>query len=222
MALAAQLQSLDDNFQKNGPKPLLEIINGVRENIPKEWDDSKPLKEGDKFPSFELPNAVGESVSSKTLLQKGPLLITFYRGEWCPFCNLALASFQKHIDSIHDRGVELVAISPELPNTSMTTTEKHALKYPVLTDENLAFTRQLGIVWEQPQSMRTVFERNKTDIVKRTGHDSLAVPIPATFLVGQDGIIVKAYADPDYTKRIEPRTAVEWIDSLNVKETNSH
>ena len=216
MALAAQMNDIDQHFQKTGPKPILDIVNHMRANIPNDFaqNQTKPIGVGDKLPPFNLPNAVGTSVSSDDLLKRGPLLIIFYRGAWCPFCNLTVAAYQKHISAIHSKGVEVVAISPELPNTSMTMTEKNKLDFAVLTDRDLSYSHQLGIVWEHPKEMQDVFKQMGVDFVERTGRSSLEVPIPATFLVGQDGIIMNAYTDPDYSKRLEPTTAVQWIDEM--------
>ena len=218
MALATQLQETDVQFQQNAPKRVVDTILSARSAISNQWNTFKPLNVGEKLPPFTLPNAIGEQVSSTTFLEKGPLIITFYRGEWCPFCNLALGALQKHIDAIHARGAELVAISPELPNTSLTTVEKHTLRFPVLTDLNLEFARKLGIVWEQPENMGEVFEEIGIEIEKRTGRASLEVPVPATFLVSGDGVVVKVSADPDYTKRVEPETVLEWLDELKRDE----
>jgi peroxiredoxin len=121
---------------------------------------------------------------------------------------------QKHIDEFKAKGVSLVAISPELPNQSLTTTEKNNLKVPVLSDIGNKYARQLGIVFSQPDTLRPVFEKFGHNLPKRNGDDSMEVPVPATILVDKKGIVRNTFIDPDYTKRVEPSTVLEWIDGL--------
>jgi peroxiredoxin len=169
---------------------------------------------GDTLPSFDLTDAVGKPVSSADLLAKGPILITFYRGSWCPFCNLALKALQKHLDEFQAKGVSLVAISPELPDTALSTREKNELKFQVLSDVGHKYARQLGIVWQMPDNLRPVFEKLGHDLITRNGDDSFEVPIPATLLVDGKGVVKKTYIEPEYTKRVEPDTVLEWINAL--------
>jgi len=212
--LADQLSSVFDGFQKNAPGPVKEAIIKATTDFKTSYDPSTAIQVGDTLPEFALSDAVGKQVSSTELLSQGALLITFYRGEWCPFCNLALAALQKHLDDFKAKGVSLVAISPELPNTSLSTAEKHALKFPVLSDVGNKYAQQLGIVFQQPDALRPVFDNFGNDLKKRNGDDSFAVPIPATLLVDKNGVVRNTFVEPDYTKRLEPSTALEWVDAL--------
>lgn len=108
----------------------------------------------------------------------------------------------------------IVAISPELPDTSLTTVEKNSLKFQVLTDEGLEYARRLGIVWKMPDSIRPMFEKFGHDLVKRNGNDSFEVPIPATLLVDGKGVVRNTYIEPDYTKRAEPDAILDWVNAL--------
>jgi peroxiredoxin len=177
-------------------------------------DPDATIQVGDKLPAFNLTDALGTSVSSTSLLCKGPILITFYRGEWCPFCNLALASLQKHLAEFQAKGVTLVAITPELPNNALSATEKHSLKFSVLSDVGNKFARELGIVWKMPEYLRPIFKKFGHDLVRDNGDDSFEVPIPATLLVDGNGVVRNTYMEPDYRKRLEPQTALKWIDAL--------
>ncbi|EHK47148.1 hypothetical protein TRIATDRAFT_291343 [Trichoderma atroviride IMI 206040] len=178
------------------------------------FDINSTIQVGASLPAFKLPNALGNEVTSDSLLAKGPVLITFYRGDWCPYCNLALRSLQLHLDEFHAKGVTMVAISPELPNTSLSTTEKNELKFEVLSDVGNKFARQLGIVWDQPKSLDSVFEAFKVDLKERHGNDSMALPIPTTILVDGKGVVRNIHIDPDYRQRLETTTALAWVDAL--------
>jgi peroxiredoxin len=127
---------------------------------------------------------------------------------------LALNALQDSLSAIKDRGVTLVAISPELPNQSLTTQEKNELQFPVLSDVENNLARKLGIVFQQPDTLRPILEANGVDLRARNGDGSYEVPFPASYLVDGEGMIRHAFLDPDYTRRLEPSTALGWIDEI--------
>ncbi|KAI9739953.1 MAG: hypothetical protein M1818_005009 [Claussenomyces sp. TS43310] len=214
MSLSDQLSSVYENFSTNAPPQVFDAITTAKNGFEASFNIDTAIKVGDTIPEFRLVNAVGDEVKSSDLLPQGPLLLSFYRGEWCPFCNLALVAMQKHLNDFKSKGVILVAISPELPNQSLTTVEKHNLKFPVLSDVGNVFSKQLGILFTQPDTLRPVFKYFGHDLEARNGDDTFAVPIPATLLVDTKGVVRNAYIEPDYTKRLETSTALEWIDAL--------
>jgi peroxiredoxin len=214
MSLASQLSAVYDGFQKNAPGPVIQSINPANSDFEAAFKNHNTIKVGDKLPPFALSDARRKEVTSDDLLKKGPLLITFYRGEWCPFCNLALHSLQLNLDKFQAKGVTLVAISPELPNTSLTTTEKNELKFPVLSDVGNSFARELGIVFSMPNSLRPTFKAFGHDLVARNGDDSFEAPVPTTLLVDEKGIVRNTYINSNYWERLEPSKALEWIDAL--------
>ncbi|KAM0261111.1 hypothetical protein ACHAQJ_002373 [Trichoderma viride] len=212
--LATQLSAVAKGVSQNAPAPIASAIYQSIADIKSTFDKSAAIQVGTTLPSFKLPNALGQEVTSESLLAKGPVLITFYRGEWCPFCNLALRSLQQHLDQFRAKGVTIVAISPELPNTSLTTTEKNELKFEVLSDVGNKFARQLGIVWDQSESVQAVYDAFSVDLKTRNGDDSRALPIPTTLLVDAKGVVRNVHTDPDYMQRLEPTTALAWADAL--------
>ncbi|KAH8705246.1 redoxin domain-containing protein [Talaromyces proteolyticus] len=214
MTQQAQLSAILDKFHQTTPKPVQSVINKTRNDFIASFDPKKAIHVGDHLPEFRLTDAVGTQRESGELLTHGPLLITFYRGEWCPFCNIALVGFQKIMDDIKANGVTFVAISPQLPNESLSTAEKHDLQFPVLSDVGNEYARQLGILFHQPDSLRPIFEKFGHSLPERNGDDSMIVPVPATILVDKDGIVKNLFLDPDYTKRVEPATVLEWISAL--------
>jgi len=214
VTLNEQFAGVLKRFESTAPAEVRSAIMGSKDDFVAEFDPKSAIQVGATLPAFELPNAVGDKVSSASLLAKGPILISFYRGEWCPFCNLELVALQKHIDEFKAKGVTLVAISPELPNTSLSTVEKHALKFPVLSDIHNEFARKLGIVWRMPDSLRPAFDKFGNDLKTRNGDDSFEVPVPATILVDTKGVVRNTFVDADYTTRLEPKTALEWAAKL--------
>ncbi|TVY86295.1 hypothetical protein LAWI1_G007682, partial [Lachnellula willkommii] len=128
--------------------------------------------------------------------------------------NIALRALQAHLPALQRKSTTLVAISPELPDTSLSTVEKNELQFPVLSDVGNKLARELGIVFEQPEEMRAVFDGFGHDFMRRNGDESLVVPVPAVVLVGKDGVVRNVFVEADYTKRLEPEVAAGWIDAL--------
>ena len=214
MALANDITNAYNGFHSSVPPEISATVKAVAPDFVETFDKSKVVKVGDKFPDFELPDENGQPTPSKSILANGPLLVSFYRGEWCPYCNAELNALQKHLPEFKAKGVSLVAISPELPDTSLSTKDKKGLGFTVLSDTNNELARSLGIVVTQPESMRSVFQFAQVDWKKRYGTDSLEVPVPASFLVDQKGVVRNVFVEPDFHKRLEPTEALEWIDAL--------
>jgi peroxiredoxin len=215
MALATQLSNQYNDFTKSAPAAIKDPIIAAKTSFINTYDTSQVIKPGTRLPPFSLPSATGETVDSSTYLSsETPLLITFYRGSWCPFCSLALNAHQSHLDTYKSHGVEFIAISPELPDTSLSAVEKAELKFPVLSDVGNAYARQLGIVFRQSESLRQPFETLGINLKERNGDDSFEVPVPVSLLVDGKGVVREVFAEPDFTKRLEPETAVQWIEKL--------
>ncbi|KAH8671810.1 thioredoxin-like protein [Tricladium varicosporioides] len=214
MALAPELTAVFDKFHQIAPESVTGPIDKSITDFKATFDPSKAIQVGDTLPAFSLSNALGEAVTSNSLLSKGPLLITFYRGEWCPYCNVALHAMQKQLDTFSAKGVTLVAISPQLPDQSLSTAEKNSLKFPVLSDVGNNFAKKLGILFKMPGELDPILKQFGTDVARSNGDDSLVVPVPATLLVDGKGVVRNTYINPDYTKRVEPSLTLEWVDAL--------
>ncbi|KAL7794408.1 thioredoxin-like protein [Trichoderma ceciliae] len=212
--LTAQLQEVADAVAVNLPEAAKDVVFGAKVSIKQEFDVASTVQPGERLPEFILSDARGTPVSSVHLLAKGPLLVTFYRGGWCPFCNLALRAFQQRLEDFEARGVTLVAISPELPDSSLTTAQKNELKFPVLTDDGLKLARKLRIVWKQPQELVNTLNKVGADLEKRHGNDSAEMVIPTTLLIDEKGVVRKVFAEADWMKRLEPQEAIDWVDAL--------
>jgi len=186
------------------------VVNNFK-NI---YDPAKAIQPGSVFPQFQLTDTTGNKVSLNDLLAKGTVLVSFYRGEWYPFCNLELRAFQTHLEEFHQKGVTLVAVSPELSDLSLSISEKLSLKFPVLSDVGNQPAKQLGLLFTQPDSIQTVFDKFGVDWKQRYGNDNLEVSVSATFFVDQKGIVRNIFVNPEYRYRLEPETALQWIDQI--------
>lgn len=180
-------------------------------------DASKALKKGDKAKEFTLNNARGEAVGLSSLLEKGTVVLTWYRGGWCPYCNTALRELQKVLPQIKEQGATLVALTPELPDYSLTTQEKDELEFEVLSDINNETARLYGLVFKLDPKTAERYE-NMLQLSQRNGTDSSELPIPATYIITPDGTIHYAYVNPDYTKRADPQTIIEELKKINAEK----
>lgn len=192
------------------------ILSGDMERVRTAGTVNNALKSGQSAPLFTLPDAFGNEVSLKALLAKGPVVISFYRGEWCPFCNLELRALEEALPKIKALGATLIAISPEKPDHGIVATEKHKLTFPVLRDFSNKVADQFGIVFQVGQELQQ-FSKNvfKNDLALRNGENSYELPVPATYVVDTTGIIRFAHVDVDYMLgRAEPETVVAALAAM--------
>ena len=174
------------------------------------------LKVGQNAPEFRLPDAFGNEVSLTALLPNGPVVISFYRGEWCPFCNIELNALQKALPKMKELGATLIAISPEKPDHGIIATEKNKLTFPVLSDFGNKVARQFGIVFQIGQELKE-FSKNvfKNDLALRNGEDSYELPVPATYVLDAKGVVRFAHVDVDYMRgRAEPQAIIAALEAM--------
>lgn len=171
---------------------------------------------GDTAPSFTLPNALGQDVASEDLLAKGPIIVVFYRGAWCPYCNLTLADWQQQLDTIQALGAQLVTISPQTPDFSLTAKQKNELAFPVLSDVGNKTADAFGITSQITPEIIKLWE-GKIDLEKHNADDSARLPLPATYLIDTDGIIQFAHAHEDYRVRAEPADVIAKLKELQAQ-----
>ncbi len=172
----------------------------------------KALQVGQKVPDGELPNAFGQVLSIQDLYAQGPLVISFYRGSWCPYCNLELRAQQAILPEIQARGARLVAISPELPDHSLDLKEKLALEFEVLTDKDNAYARALGLVFEVSPDLQSLYRGLlNLNLTQHNGSEKAELPIPATYVVNRSGKVMLAHVQADYTQRMEPDSILKIL-----------
>ncbi|KIJ36011.1 hypothetical protein M422DRAFT_261560 [Sphaerobolus stellatus SS14] len=204
--LTEQLSQLYTNIHSTIPKEILDKVKTMESEHSASFDVSKAAKAGDKLPDFK---------SRMHSERKGNIVLFFYRGEWCPYCNLELRALQKIVPELAAKGTTLVAVSPELPHQAFVTSQKNELTFPVLSDLGNGLARQLGIVFKQPDTIKDVLGFwGGLDWKAHCGDESYEVPVPATILIDKTGTIRNTFIDPQWTKRLEPATVLKWIDEL--------
>jgi len=204
MNLREELKVVHARFLEGVSEDIKVILKKSAEELAEKRIKDKALKVGDIMPLFSLKNAVGETINSAELLEEGPLVITFYRGGWCPYCNLELAGYQKILPEIKDLGAQLVAISPDKPDDSLDLMGKHSLKYEILSDYNNELAKEIGLVFSLSEDMQWLYKEFDIDLARTQGNTNYELPVPATYVVDESGRIILSYVNIDYTDRLEP------------------
>jgi len=174
----------------------------------------RAAKPGDAWPVARLIDQLGRPFDLAALTDERPAVVTFYRGGWCPYCNLELRAYQQRLPDIGAAGAALVAVTPETPDHSLSTAEKNGLAFPVLTDAGGALATALGIRFTLSDAVRPFYEKAGHALPERNGDGTWALPIPATFVVAKGGRIAGAFVDADYRRRTDPAEALAALRSL--------
>lgn len=186
---------------------------------PIETDHESTIGLNSKAPDFKLPNADGELKSLSAFLEEGPVILSFYRGGWCPFCNDQLYAYQQILPEFEELGAQLVAISPEKPESAQDTMSKNYVTFEVLSDEGNKIARAYDLLWTVPEDKREGFstwlkgETGKT-LAEFNGVGNYELPIPATFVIAQDGTVVYVFKDEDYKKRAKNEDILKALENI--------
>ena len=172
------------------------------------------LKEGARTPDFSLPDTHGTMVTLSHLLRQGPIILIFYRGQWCPYCHLTLRSYQQAMTHLQARGATLVAISPQTLHHSRALAEKLDLTFALLSDLGNQVARQFGLVFTLDEAVRHAYKQVGADLPRFNGNDSWELPMAATFLIDPSGIIRLAFVHPDFTRRLDPSIVIARLNEL--------
>ncbi len=205
------------NLKREMDEKLPPIGRSLFENLIKDLKDQKlaekALKVGDQIPAFSLPDGTGKLISSGELLVRGPLVISFYRGAWCPYCNLELRALQEALPDFRSLGAELVAISPMTPDNSLSFAEKENLDFPVLSDEGLKVAKEFGLVYTIPLEVRAFLQKVGADLTAYNGDGSWRLPMPATYVTDHEGVVVSK-VNADYRERMDPLDIYSALQKL--------
>lgn len=220
MNLQAKLDAFKVQFESGGPPFNVpkEIVAGIRRGISDmvSSDMAKNAKRvGDKAPSFTLIGPDEKPVSSASLLADGPLVVSFYRGIWCPYCNIELDALQEAIPSIERLGAKLVAISPQTPLNSRKAARDKKLTFPILSDTNNDVANEFGLKFKLPANIIEILAALKIDLPTVNGEASWTLPMPARYVIAQDGTIVYAEVNPDYTHRPDPEEMLPALKKVS-------
>ena len=214
MTLEQELAVFRAEFARTAPAGRAALYEAQIEELRSEFASKSAIGVNDTAPDFALPNTAGKSIVLKDLLRSGPVVLTFYRGGWCPYCNIQLRAYQGALPQITGLGGRLVAISPQLPDNSLDTASKNALTFDVLSDVRNKVSRSYGLVYSLPEEIRSALRSNNKALTSINGDESWELPVPATYVVARDQRVALAYIEVDYRKRPEPEALLTCLKSL--------
>jgi peroxiredoxin len=197
------------------PAEVAEIFAADQARFRGDGRPSNAVAPGDVLEEFTLPDANGADVSLSELVADGPLVLVFYRGGWCPFCNLALREYQAElVPQLGRYGATMAAISPQKPDESLSTVEKHALEFSVLSDAGARVTRRLGVAFQQAEDVLEAQRALGLDIRQGNGEGATELPMPTVLVVDRDRVVRFADVKPDYTSRTEVEAIIAALAEL--------
>ena len=214
MNLQQAIQQQKQQTAAKAPQEVLQTMGQATQSLKDAGIENNALGKGEQAIDFTLPNVHGEDVNLQQRLKNGPVVLNVYRGGWCPYCNLELRALQQALPEIVALGAQLIAIAPQLPDRSMDTVEKHQLEFEVLSDVANVVSRQYGLVFTLPEALRPIYQQFNLDIAGYNGDDSFELPMPATYVIAQNGEIAHAFVDADYTRRMEPAEIIDILRKL--------
>lgn len=215
MSLKAQIDAY--NVQKDAklPADVLALMNTTNEELIAQHIKDNALQIGQKVESFSLANHNGENIELADLLKKGPVIISFYRGGWCPYCNLELKALNDYLPQFKTQNAQLVAISPQLPDETLSTAQKNDLEFDVLSDVSNKVAEQFGLLFTLDERIQALYTQFGIDFEHYYGDKSFKLPLPATYVINQEGVITYAFLNEDYTLRAEPTDVMAALESEN-------
>jgi len=172
------------------------------------------IKVGERAPDFTLPNAFGQPVNLYDELEKGPVVLVFYRGAWCPFCNMHLHALRESLPRFQALGAQLIAVTPQTPDKSLEQFKAAPRGFDVLSDLDSTAMRAYRLLFEVDPDLAAVYRKHGLDLIEYNGPGRNVLPAPGTFVIDRDGIVRAMQADTDYTKRMEPADILRALEAL--------
>ncbi|KIZ48028.1 MULTISPECIES: peroxiredoxin-like family protein [Rhodopseudomonas] len=214
MSLQAELTAFHADFIHKVPAEMAAAMTQADLNLSASGILDRASKAGDRAPLFTLPNSRDGATSLAEALTAGPVVLSFYRGGWCPYCNLELRALQKALPDFTALGASLIAVSPQTPDQSLSTVERNDLAFAVLSDTGSAAAKAYGIAFDLAEELHLIYAKLGQASPDRNGDGGWVLPLPATYVIDRDGIIAFAYVDVDFRNRLEPATITATLAAL--------
>jgi len=212
MNLTKELSDFAEQMSKQAPPEVLQTMGEEIGKLAQSGIIEKAKSKGDKAPYFTLENSDGKQISLSNLLEKGSVVLSFNRGNWCPFCNLEFKALQESISAIKNTGANLVVISPQLPIMSRELKQKNGFEYDILYDKGNEVAKQFGISFALPEPLRPIHDAFGMDIPAHNGNTSFELPLATTYVINKDGNITYSYINANWMKRAEPNEVIAEIN----------
>lgn len=209
--LALQIEQLNRELSSQLPEDILNAFGSSVEDLKTKNIEENSIQVGQQIPEFSLPNAFGEKIYSTQILNKGKTILAFYRGSWCPYCNLELKFLQDNLSRIKEKNAVLIAVSPQNPDHSLTMVEKNNLEFEVLTDHNNDFAKKLGIVFQLQEFVLPYYQDFGIDLSLFNNNRENTLPVPAVFVVDENSKIIYKFLDVNYMNRVDIEELIQVL-----------
>ena len=216
MKLQDRLDEFTTSLMASGAIPeevVTELMEGIADQIASGAAD-RAVRAGQIAPSFTLEDAERIRHDSADLLRRGPLVVSFYRGVWCPYCNLELTALEAARPAIEARGASMIAVSMQNAANSRKSARENGLGFPILVDAGGVVAAKFGLRYEVSPPVLKLYRQLGNDLRAINGEDSGTLPMPGLYLIGQDGVVAYAEVNPDYTKRPDPNDLLSVLDQM--------
>jgi peroxiredoxin len=215
---APQLNERLEEQAAKAPPGVIDRIKAAQDEVT-EAGTAPGLEIGDVAPNFVLPDATGKPVSLYERLEKGPVILSFYRGEWCPYCNLELKALQEILPDLRKQAASLIAVSPQTPDDAMTLSEKQNLEFDVVSDADQHVIRDYRVRYHVPDAVQEIsLQVMKTDVSEKNADRSWNLPVPATFIIDTDRVIRAHHVSTHYMdSRMEPSEILEALEEIGAE-----
>jgi len=173
---------------------------------------------GEKAPDFMLKNAFGESVSLTDELKNGPVVLVFYRGAWCPYCNLHLHTLQESLPEFNKYGARLITITPQKPDKSAEQLKEDGFQFEVLSDLDSSVMKAYKLYFDIPADLVALYKKFDIDFDEYNGEGRTVLPVPASFVIDQNGVVRAMQASTDYKQRMEPAAMIDMLKIISTEK----
>lgn len=205
-----KMEESPSKFSKQDQEVMKRASESLAKSLP-----NPGIQLGEKAPDFRLNNAFGQSISLEKELKKGPVILVFYRGSWCPFCNMHLHVLQENLKNFEKYGAQLITVTPQTPDKSAEQIKKDGYPFEVLSDLNNKVMKDYKLYFEMPTELLEVYKKHGLDIEAFNGAKRTGLPIPGSFVIDQKGIVRAMQAQTDYKLRMEPKVIIQTLIEIS-------
>ncbi|OCA77999.1 alkyl hydroperoxide reductase [Chryseobacterium contaminans] len=209
--LAKQLEHLNQELSSQLPQEILNAFGKSIEDLKTKRMEENSIQIGDQMPEFSLPNALGTLINSEEIFKNGKVILAFYRGSWCPYCNLELKFLQDNLSRIKEKGATLIAISPQSPDHSLSLAEKNNLEFEILTDAENNFAQKLGIVFQLQDFVLPYYKGLGIHLSDFNKNNDNTLPVPAVFVINENKVITYKFLDVNYMNRVDVEDLIKAL-----------
>lgn len=209
--LTKQIEHLNQELSSQLPQEILETFRKSIEDLKTRKIEENSIQIGNQMPEFSLPNALGKIINSEDILKDGKMILVFYRGSWCPYCNLELKFLQDHLSRIKDKGAALVAVSPQSPDHSLNMAEKNNIEFEVLTDVDNNLAKKLGITFQLQDFVIPHYKSLGINLFDFNKNNDNVLPVPAVFIVDENRMVTYKFLDVNYMNRVDMEELIQAL-----------